>query len=565
MAELSGGQWLVAAGSALGGVGLFLLAVGMITDGLRVAAGGALRQILGSWTSSTLRGVLAGVGITALVQSSSAVTVATIGFVNAGLLTLYQALGVIYGSNVGTTMTGWLVASVGFEFKLALFALPLVGVGMVLRLAAGDGRVGAIGRTLVGFGLFFIGLDVLKDAFAGLTGMIGPGRDLGTGLGAMALYVAMGFLITLVTQSSSAAIAITLTAANGGLLSLAGAAAMVIGANVGTTSTAGLAVIGATPNAKRVAVAHMAFNLITAVVALLLLPGMLWLVRATGDVLGLHDAPAVSLALFHTAFNLLGVLIMFPLSRRLSDWLANRFRTYEEIAGRPKHLDPNVVVMPSLALNALVLETARVGQHARGLAQAVLSAERQSPSVLRAEHAVVVELTNAIGDFMTRLQRSSLPAAVAEALPTVMRTGQYYLEIADIAQAYANDRSLVEYARDERITAQTQAYVGKVSQLLAHADPQGEGFDMAVCQAEVDAIGRQYSELKNALLQLGTKAPVAATQVGELLDQLRRLRRIAQQVAKGAGYLAGLLAAVRHPDQVLAAKEVGERPAQLIP
>lgn len=554
MADGQLGSLLLTAGSAFGGLGLFLLAVRMITEGMKTAAGNALRDILGSWTSTPGRGVLAGLGITALVQSSSAVTVATIGFVNAGLLTLYQSLGVIYGANVGTTMTGWLVALVGFNFKLEAFALPLIGLGMALRVVRGDSRLGALGEALAGFGLFFIGLDVLKGAFEGLSGLIHLNSAMVAGWWGLPLYVAIGFFMTLVTQSSSAAIAITLTAATGGVLSLAAAAAMVIGANVGTTSTAGLAVIGATPNAKRVAAAHLVFNLLTGVVALLLLPLMLWLVRVTGEVLGLHDVPAVSLALFHTVFNLLGVAIMFPLSKRLSDWLAGRFRSEEEIVSRPKHLDPNVLVTPILALNALVLETARIGRRARGMAQAVLSAEQQTPLSLQMDHRVVVELTNAVGDFVTQLQRTMLPAGVAQNLPGVLRTGQYYLEIAEIALEYANERGAEGLLLPARNLADLDAFTGAAAQLLAHADPDLKSFSAQACQAEAETIANGYRVLKEALLSHSAQAGVNVHQLAAVLEQLRRVRRMAQQVAKAAQHLERLLINVQHPEQVLADK-----------
>ena len=146
-------QTLITIGMLAGGLGLFLLAVNMITDGLKLAAGRALRVMLGKWTRSPGHGILTGLSITAIVQSSSAVTVATIGFVNAGLINLYQSLGVVFGANIGTTMTGWLVAIVGFKIKVELFALPMIGIGMLLRLTGGESRRAAIGMALAGFGL----------------------------------------------------------------------------------------------------------------------------------------------------------------------------------------------------------------------------------------------------------------------------------------------------------------------------------------------------------------------------------------------------------------------------
>ncbi|MEJ2088478.1 MAG: Na/Pi symporter, partial [Gammaproteobacteria bacterium] len=277
---------IVVVGTFIGGLGLFLLAVTMITDGLRLAAGDTLREALARSTRTRFRGLVSGIALTGLIQSSSAVTVATIGFVNAGLLTLTQSFGVIYGANVGTTVTGWIVALVGFSFKLELFALPMIGIGMLSRILRPGSRVGAVGEAIAGFGLFFIGVDVQRDAFESFSPSVDVASFAPQGGVGIVLYVLLGFVMTLVTQSSSAAIAITLTAATGGLLEINAAAAMVIGANVGTTSTAAFAVVGATSNARRVAAAHVAFNLLTGAVALVLLPVMLWVVRTTGAALG---------------------------------------------------------------------------------------------------------------------------------------------------------------------------------------------------------------------------------------------------------------------------------------
>ena len=153
------------AGTLLGGLGLFLLAIGMMTDGLKLAAGSALRQLLSEWSRTPLRGILSGFMMTAVVQSSSAVTVASLGFVNAGLISMRQALGIVYGANVGTTVTGWLVALIGFKLNIHAFALPRIGVGMLIKLVKQHGQAASFGLALVGFGLFFVGIDVLKNAF----------------------------------------------------------------------------------------------------------------------------------------------------------------------------------------------------------------------------------------------------------------------------------------------------------------------------------------------------------------------------------------------------------------
>ncbi len=233
---------------------------------------------------------------------------------------LRQAITVIYGSHIGTTMTAWLVALIGLHLDIKVFALPAIGVGMAMRLLWRDKRYGAMGEALAGFGVFFLGIDILKGGFEGMGNTLQFADISPTGLGLL-LLVGIGLVITVLMQSSSASIAIILTAAGGGVIPLPAAAAMVIGANVGTTTTALIAVIGATPNAKRAAAAHVAFSVITGCVALLILPWMLALVLSIQIDLSMEpDAPTV-LAMFHTLFNVLGVALLWPFTDRLVAFL----------------------------------------------------------------------------------------------------------------------------------------------------------------------------------------------------------------------------------------------------
>ncbi|MBW2285295.1 MAG: Na/Pi symporter [Deltaproteobacteria bacterium] len=183
-------------GSLLGGIGLFLLGMHLMTDGLKMSAGGALRNILDQGTKTAFRGILSGAAITAVVQSSSAVTVAIIGFVNAGLMTLRQSVGVIYGSNIGTTMTGWLVALVGFNVNIKVIALPAIGIGMALRIVFSGKRPGAAGLALAGFGIFFMGIGVLATAFQDLGQCIQLEALFIEGFGGLFLFVGIGFGLT---------------------------------------------------------------------------------------------------------------------------------------------------------------------------------------------------------------------------------------------------------------------------------------------------------------------------------------------------------------------------------
>ncbi|MCB1747388.1 MAG: Na/Pi cotransporter family protein, partial [Gammaproteobacteria bacterium] len=525
-------------GTALGGLGLFLLAVSMITDGLKLAAGDALRDILARSTATRLRGVASGIAVTGLVQSSSAVTVATIGFVNAGLLNLGQALGIVYGANVGTTMTGWLVAAIGFKFEVATFALPMIGAGMVARLLGQTTRLGACGEALAGFGLFFIGVDVLRGAFEGLAAT----RDLGAlaphGVIGVLACVGFGFFMTLVTQSSSAAIAITLSAASGGMVALEAAAATVIGANLGTTSTAALAVIGATPNARRVAAAHVVFNAVTGLVALGLLPLMLGAVRLAGHALALTDAPAVTLALFHTVFNVLGVALMWPLTGRLAGFLRGRFRTTAETLGQPLHLDDNVLATPALALDALRLELGRMAAIGRRHALDALDLVGAPLAALDEQRQALAALGGALERFVARLERERLPEDPARRLPTALRVNAYIEEVAALAQQLAARRGDVERIRRGYVKAAIDEFLAATIALVRRADCGDSELDAAVLEAEYASLRTRWHDLKGVLLEAASEDVVPVTGLNAALDSLRMALRIAEQNVKVAQRLA---------------------------
>ncbi len=529
-------------GSVAGGLGLFLLAVTLITDGLKFAAGDALRDMLGGWTKTPERGIASGIIITGLVQSSSAVTVATIGFVNAGILSMSQALGVVFGANVGTTMTGWLVAAVGFEFKVEAFALPLIGLGMLLKLTGGKKRYGAMGLALAGFGLFFIGIDVLKGAFEGIAAFAQIDQLNSDGLSGLLLFIGMGFLITLLTQSSSAAIAIVLTAATGGVVSLSAAAAMVIGANVGTTSTAVFSVIGATPNAKRVASAHIIFNLTTGAVALILLPMLLWLVGVGGKALGLEENPAVSLALFHTAFNLLGVMVMWPLTGKLAHFLAQRFCSAEEIEGRPRYLDKTVLASPTLAINAVCLELGHIAEIVRGMAKGAISSEFAPAEKLENNQLAVQQLVQEVDSFVSQLGGASLPAAIAEELPKILRCDQYLTTSAELSRVLATYQSRIHALKDTELMTALAQIRSALATLIDATNVQHTAFSVADCDQLLISFESAYQSLKEKLLAAGAHQRIQIRDMTLTTEQLTRMYQLAEQMVKSARVMADLFA-----------------------
>lgn len=294
----------------LGGIGLFLFGMETMTAALRDLAGERLRRWLLRITRTPLRGVLTGAAITGLVQSSSAVTVMAIGFVGAGLLSFSQSLGILYGANIGTTATGWIVAMVGVKMKLGTLALPVLFLAALTGIF-GEGRLARWGRMLAGLSLLFIGLDLMQASMAGMEGLITPDRLPDDGWGGRLALVALGLGLTAIMQSSSAGVALTLVLLGSGAISFAQAAAMVIGMNIGSTLTGVLASLGGGVEMRRTALANLMFNTGTALIAFPLLDMISPLLHAT--LIGHDDQTA--LVLFHTAFNLTGTLIFLPLTK----------------------------------------------------------------------------------------------------------------------------------------------------------------------------------------------------------------------------------------------------------
>ena len=522
-----------------GGIGLFLLGMRLMTDGLKIAAGDTLRQILATATRSRWRGLLSGFLITTMVQSSSAVIFATVGFVNAGLLTLAQAIGVIYGSNLGTTLTSWIVALLGFNVNLQAVAMPGIGVGMGLWVAFGSRHWGALGQALAGFGLFFLGIDVLKESFAGVGDAGALASWAGRGTLSLLLFVAIGMLLTVLMQSSSAALAVTLTAAAGGLIPFAAAAAMVIGANVGTTSTAAFAAIGATAPAKRAAMAHVAFNAITAVAAFLSLPALLWLVGLIGDVMGTGGQIAVLLAIFHTMTQVMGIALMWPLTPWLVSHLERRFRSTEEDESLPRHLDHNVQAAPTLALDALALELHRMSAIARELAAAALSGEGARPQRFEQGHRALDQLGIAIAEFASGIERHDRDRTLSATLPHAVRVAQYLANVGELALELAQLQGAVDLVEPELEDEYNQLRKQAI-RLLDHCDMDRTvaDRDLDALRAERNEIEHAYQALKNHLLRSGTAGTISSRRMAAALEHASALHRLLDQAVKAGLYLA---------------------------
>ncbi len=497
----------------LGGLGVFLLGMAMMTDGLKLAAGPALQRILTHATRTRWHALGSGVMLTALVQSSTAVGVAAIGFVNAGLLTLAPAIWVVFGANVGTTMTSWIVALIGLKFKVEALALPLIGVGALLRLTGQNRRSGAIGTALAGFGLLFLGIGLLQQSFGGLSDRFALPQ--GDGVLVLLSQLGIGLMMTVVMQSSSAAMTITLTAAQSGLIDAQGAAAVVIGANIGSAVTTALAGIGATSNARRTALAHVVFNLVTGAVALMLLPWLVSLIVLARETLELPPDPATTLALFHTTFNLLGVMLMWPLAGRLTQWLLERFRLREEDEALPRFLDKTVLAVPALALDALAQELGRHGSLCAGIVRGVLSgADAQKLDI---DQRVAQQLSAAIDQFAERLSQSALSADSSERLAGLLRVHRYQARSASLALSAAPLRP---------------PSVDDPGWMAHHRDFAG-----ALESGDPAEIARSYQPLKSTVLVLGAAGRIPLAQMEKELASYSDLRSAAEQAAKAHAFL----------------------------
>ncbi len=303
----------------MGALGFFIYGMKVMSEGIQKLAGSKMRQILGVMTSNRFKGVFTGFLLTALVQSSSATTVMVVSFVNAGLLTLTESIGVIMGANIGTTVTAWIISLIGFKVKISLYALPIIAVGAPM-LFASKSRPKALGETLIGFALLFMGLAALKSAVPDLKSnpeilnFLQHYTDMG--YLSIIIFVGIGTIVTLVVQSSSAAMAITLVMANQGWIPFELAAAMVLGENIGTTVTANLAALIANVHAKRAARAHFLFNIGGVVWMLILFVPFLKIIGGYVESTTGHSpfleatAIPIGLSLFHTSFNIINTVVM---------------------------------------------------------------------------------------------------------------------------------------------------------------------------------------------------------------------------------------------------------------
>ncbi|MDR2073073.1 MAG: Na/Pi cotransporter family protein [Spirochaetaceae bacterium] len=305
-------EYLGAFFSIAGSLGLFLYGMKVMSDGIQQAAGQRMQKVLSFMTGNRFSAVFTGFGVTALIQSSSATTVMVVSFVNAGLLTLKQAIGVIMGANIGTTVTAWIVSLVGFSLKIGTLALPAVGIGFTLSMIKWKHR--DLGTAILGFGILFMGLDLLTKSMPAIRPetLEFINSFSGRGLSSVLLGTMIGMILTLIIHSSSASTAIFLTMAYQGFIGYEFSAAMILGANIGTTIDAALASIGARPAAQQAALVHVLFNVLGTVWAVFFIYPLLSLVDMISPGAPVGAGLTSHLAMFHTVFNLINTILFCP-------------------------------------------------------------------------------------------------------------------------------------------------------------------------------------------------------------------------------------------------------------
>ncbi len=472
------------------GLGLFLFGIWLLEDGIRQVAGRTFKQLLRKHTNNPLKAIVVGMLATAVLQSSSVVSLILLALVGAGIIGLSNALGIVIGANLGTTFTGWVVTFVGFKVDIEGWVMPLVAVGSLLFVFTEGkySRWASWGRTILGFGLLLFGLVMLKDAMGSVAEQVDLVQYAKYGTLPFALA---GFVFTAIIQSSSATMVITLAALHSGVLDLHSAAALVIGADLGTTITVILGGLRGTAVKKQVALGQFLFNLITDVIALAALPVLLegvLLVVGRGD-------PLVALVAFHSTFNLLGIAIFLPFlkpfARALERWTHNADDLPPGFE-RLRDIDPSVPLTATDQLEdvtrAFLTATCDLNRHALGFSTGPVNLGRQlvGERDFLDRYGSYKELE---GQIMRRVQELSgkrmdptLTAQLGRLQRGLLHAGQSAKELKDVAHHLKELRSAPDTASQDRLTtlhAKQDAIYDRLAELLELAPPGPPQEDMS--------------------------------------------------------------------------------------
>jgi len=342
------------------GVAIFLFGMISLETGFKTFSGGTLQRVLKKSTDRLWKSLTFGIVTTSVMQSSSLVSVITISFLSAGLITLASGIGIVFGANLGTTSSAWIIAGFGLKVKLSAYALPMLVFGVVSLFQKSPTWKG-VGYLLVGVGFLFLGIDYMKNGFDAFKDTIDLSEYAVSGYRGLLLYALIGIIATVAMQSSSAAMVLILTALAANQIQYENALALAIGSNVGTTISAIIGSLGANTSGKRLAIAHLVFNLVTGLVTILLLREFIYLVDALSIHLGIHDNDyTLKLALFHTLFNLMGVLLMVPFISAMVKSLERLLPEPKAFFEEPKYLNKAALESGDASVEVVRNETIRL-------------------------------------------------------------------------------------------------------------------------------------------------------------------------------------------------------------
>ncbi|GGC91861.1 sodium:phosphate symporter [Thalassobacillus devorans] len=524
----------------IGGLGIFLFGLKYMGDGLQKSAGDRLRDLLDRFTSNPFMGVLAGIVVTILIQTSTGTTVLTIGLVNAGFMTFRQAIGVIMGANIGTTATAFII---GLEIKA--YALPIVALGAILLFFFKNKRISYIGQSVFGFGALFLGLDIMEGGMKPLRSME-VFQELTVSMSENAILgVVIGTVFTVIVQSSSATIGVLQGLFAQGAMDLNAALPVLFGDNIGTTITAVLASIGASIAAKRAAMIHVIFNVVGTTIFLIILPLFEMYVRYLRDVLSLN--PEMTIAFAHGSFNITNTILQFPLIAVLA-WIVVKLIPGDDTVMdfKPQHLDPIFIDQsPSLALDQAKEEVLKMGELSyKGLEETSNYLNNQKPK--HAEVALQLEdalnnLDRKITDYLVQLSVAPLTDEDSRKHSALLDSVRDYERIGD---HFENIVELIDYKISNKVdlTGQAQEDLNEMFNLTAITVKQAtkalETMDreeaLAVVQKEdqIDQMERNYRKKHILRLNEGLCTGQAGIVFVDIISNLERIGDHAVNIAE---------------------------------
>jgi phosphate:Na+ symporter len=488
-----------------------------------------MRKALVRFTHTPLSGAITGALSTAILQSSSATTVAVVGFVGAGLMGFPESLGIIFGANIGTTLKGWVVATLGLQFQLGTLLLPLVLVGAFMRLFL-HGRKAAAGYALAGFAIIFVGIDLLQQGMTSLEGLVSPASfPADTWLGRLQLLL-LGLSATLITQSSSAGVATALTAVYTGTINFHQAAALVIGMDVGTTVTAAMATIGGTIGARRAGFSHVIYNLFTGFGALLLITPFSWAWEALSPG-ALQQHAEIALVAFHTTFNLLGVLIILPFTAQFAQLLERLFP--EHIPAYLQHLDKSLLEQPRVALTQA---QAAISHEFITLLQHIASLLANESAYPRAQLAQVQHVLEKIHDYVDLIHVREMAGSDWERLVALIHALDH---MARLHERCAEEEYRAKIARDTQVFAEQRSII--LSTITHMVTEVGRGNWASTAQRAEQMYQRlrdnESGYRQEVITQMGSGEIDIPTGTRQL-QAIRWLRRVCHHIARVSGYVS---------------------------